>query len=190
MAQDDPEKDCAHCRGRCEWRVAWKCARARIERRRRRRHRHRALRAARRRHGLLDDLSAARAQRAGGEDVRSARRARCDAVLGLRHNGHRGPIHMVSRRGLLPHEHRFFDSPPAACPDAKSVSELLGKVRGSAREASDAFDNWRVAIDGVRPKTNALWQEFTLADQRRFVRHVMPYWNAHRHRMAPEPHSY
>jgi uncharacterized NAD(P)/FAD-binding protein YdhS len=109
-----------------------------------------------------------------------------DAVLGLRHNGHRGTIFMVSRRGLLPHQHRFFDTPPAVCPDATNMSEFLSKVRGSAREANDAFDNWRIAIDGVRPKTNALWQAFTLADQRRFVRHVMPYWDVHRHRMAPE----
>lgn len=109
-----------------------------------------------------------------------------DAVLGLRYNGHRGSIHMVSRRGLLPHEHRLFDAPPAACPDAKTVAEFLSKVRGSARETKAAFDNWRVAIDGVRPKSNELWQAFTLADQRRFARHVMPYWNVHRHRMAPE----
>jgi uncharacterized NAD(P)/FAD-binding protein YdhS len=84
---------------------------------------------------------------------------------------------MISRRGLLPHEHRLFDTPPPVCPDAKSVGELVGNVRGSAREANAAFDDWRVAIDGVRSKTNALWQAFTLADQRRFVRHVMPYWN-------------
>jgi uncharacterized NAD(P)/FAD-binding protein YdhS len=109
-----------------------------------------------------------------------------DAVLGLRHSGHRGTIYMVSRRGLLPHEHRLFDAPPAACPDAKSVSEFLSKVRGSARETNDTLNNWRIAIDGVRPKTNELWQAFTLADQRRFARHVMPYWNVHRHRMAPE----
>ncbi len=108
-----------------------------------------------------------------------------DAVLGLRHAGHRGHVYMISRRGLLPHEHRLFDSPPAACPDATSVSELLGKIRESARDATHAFDNWRVAIDGVRPKTNELWQILTLSDQRRFVRHVLPYWNAHRHRMAP-----
>jgi hypothetical protein len=84
---------------------------------------------------------------------------------------------MISRRGLLPHEHHLFDTPPPVCPDAKSVGELVGNVRGSAREANAAFDDWRVAIDGVRSKTNALWQAFTLADQRRFVRHVMPYWN-------------
>ena len=36
-----------------------------------------------------------------------------DAVLGLRYNGHRGTIYMLSRRGLLPQEHRVFDTPPA-----------------------------------------------------------------------------
>jgi len=109
-----------------------------------------------------------------------------DAVLGLRQNGHRGTISMVSRRGLLPHEHRLFDTPPAACPDAQTARDLIGSVRASAREYRDANGNWRPAVDGVRPSTNALWQALTLADQRRFVRHVMPYWNVHRHRMAPE----
>jgi uncharacterized NAD(P)/FAD-binding protein YdhS len=109
-----------------------------------------------------------------------------DAVLGLRHNGHRGVISMVSRRGLLPHEHRLFDTPPAACPDAQTARDLIGSVRARARESTDATRNWRPAVDGVRPSTNALWQALTLADQRQFVRHVMPYWNVHRHRMAPE----
>jgi uncharacterized NAD(P)/FAD-binding protein YdhS len=109
-----------------------------------------------------------------------------DAVLGLRQNGHRGTIAMVSRRGLLPHEHRLFDTPPAACPDAQTARDLLGSVRATARDITDTKANWRPAVDGVRPSTNALWQALTLADQRQFVRHVMPYWNVHRHRMAPE----
>jgi uncharacterized NAD(P)/FAD-binding protein YdhS len=109
-----------------------------------------------------------------------------DAVLGLRQNGHRGTISMVSRRGLLPHEHRLFDTPPAACPDAQTSRDLIDSVRTSAQEYKDTKNNWRPAIDGVRPSTNALWQALTIADQRQFVRHVMPYWNVHRHRMAPE----
>jgi uncharacterized NAD(P)/FAD-binding protein YdhS len=38
----------------------------------------------------------------------------------------------------------------------------------------------------MRGSTNALWQALTTAEQRRFLAHVLPYWNAHRHRMAPE----
>jgi len=109
-----------------------------------------------------------------------------DAVLGLRHNGQRGTIHMVSRRGLLPHEHRLFDTPPAACPEAASLSDLIEAVRAAARHSERTDGNWRKAIDGLRSQTNALWQSLTFAEQRRFLVHAMPYWNVHRHRMAPE----
>ncbi|HTX58762.1 MAG TPA: FAD/NAD(P)-binding protein [Verrucomicrobiae bacterium] len=85
-----------------------------------------------------------------------------DAVLGLRFNGHRGPISMLSRRGLLPHEHRVFDAPPGGGSD------------------------WRTRVDAVRPQSNAIWQRMPLAEKRRFLRHLMPYWTIHRHRMAPE----
>jgi len=109
-----------------------------------------------------------------------------DAVLGLRHNGHRGRLYMVSRRGLLPSEHRFFDTPPAAKPDAAGMTDLLDAARKLARGASSESVDWRASIDSIRPRTNALWQAMSVEDQRRFVRHALPYWNVHRHRMAPE----
>ena len=105
-----------------------------------------------------------------------------DAAIGLRSNGHRGTIWMVSRRGLLPHEHRLFDAPPEACPDATSMRDLLDAFRAVAKRPRA----WRAALDSLRPRTNTLWQALSASDQRRFVRHVMPYWNVHRHRMAPE----
>ncbi|HTW85689.1 MAG TPA: FAD/NAD(P)-binding protein [Candidatus Sulfotelmatobacter sp.] len=109
-----------------------------------------------------------------------------DAVLGLRHRGHRGTIVMVSRRGLLPHEHRLFDAPPAAAPEAETARDLLDAMRTLADDARGVRADWRVAVDRVRPRANVLWQALSLAEQRRFVRHVMPYWNVHRHRVAPE----
>jgi len=109
-----------------------------------------------------------------------------DAVLGLRHNGHRGTIYLVSRRGLLPHEHRVFDAPPSAVPEAKTVAELLDAVRSLAREMPRPEGAWRNVIDDVRPHTNAIWKALSLEEQRRFFRHALPYWNVHRHRIAPE----
>jgi uncharacterized NAD(P)/FAD-binding protein YdhS len=105
-----------------------------------------------------------------------------DAVIGLRANGHRGTIWMVSRRGLLPHEHRLLDAPPDVDLDATSMRDLLSAARAVDRRAH----SWRASLDALRPRTNALWQALSADDQRRFVRHVMPYWNVHRHRMAPE----
>jgi uncharacterized NAD(P)/FAD-binding protein YdhS len=43
-----------------------------------------------------------------------------------------------------------------------------------------------LAIDALRSETNARWAALGIDAQRRFVRHVMPYWNVHRHRMAPQ----
>lgn len=109
-----------------------------------------------------------------------------DAVLGLRHNGHRGTIHMISRRGLLPHEHRLFDVPPAANPEALTMVDLVASVRELVRASTAPGVNWRASIDAVRGRTNDFWKALPVEDQQRFVRHAMPYWNVHRHRMAPE----
>ena len=107
-----------------------------------------------------------------------------DAVLGLREKGHRGRVTMVSRRGLLPHEHRPI--PPSratetifAFNESRDVVRYMRRLRGKPRD-------WRPIADGVRPHTNDLWNALGPAEQRRFLRHVFPYWNVHRHRMAPE----
>ena len=41
-------------------------------------------------------------------------------------------------------------------------------------------------MDGLRPFTTSLWREATEAERRRFLRHLRPWWDAHRHRMAPQ----
>jgi uncharacterized NAD(P)/FAD-binding protein YdhS len=109
-----------------------------------------------------------------------------DAVLALRHNGHRGPIQMVSRRGLLPQRHLLSKCAPLPCTAASSARELLRNLRLAAADAEILHDNWRVAVDGARPQTNALWQGLSLPEQSRLLRHARPYWDVHRHRMAPE----
>jgi uncharacterized NAD(P)/FAD-binding protein YdhS len=106
-----------------------------------------------------------------------------DAVLGLRHRGHRGPIVMVSRRGLLPHEHRLFDRPPALSLDATTIADVIAAGRDARRSPES---DWRLAVDALRSETNARWAALGVDAQRRFVRHVMPFWNVHRHRMAPQ----
>jgi uncharacterized NAD(P)/FAD-binding protein YdhS len=45
---------------------------------------------------------------------------------------------------------------------------------------------WRAAIDELRPHTQHLWRRHDTAAQRRFLRHLRPYWDVHRHRLAPQ----
>ena len=68
----------------------------------------------------------------------------------------------------------------------RSVLDLLfGAVRREVRRAAGQGVGWRAVIDAVRPHVQILWAEMTPADKQRFLRHVRPWWDVHRHRMAP-----
>ena len=41
-------------------------------------------------------------------------------------------------------------------------------------------------LDALRPNLRRLWRRLPYAQRRRFLRHLRPYWDIHRHRMAPE----
>jgi uncharacterized NAD(P)/FAD-binding protein YdhS len=45
---------------------------------------------------------------------------------------------------------------------------------------------WRAAVDSLRPHSHAIWQSLSADEQRRFLRHARPWWDVHRHRIAPE----
>ena len=112
-----------------------------------------------------------------------------DMAVSLDRRGHRGPITVVSRRGLLPSAHRPAASRQVsedAVPFGAELSELLAWVRGLAvRMGADGAD-WRSAVDAVRPHTQRLWRSMSRKQKRRFLRHARVYWDTHRHRMAPE----
>jgi uncharacterized NAD(P)/FAD-binding protein YdhS len=111
-----------------------------------------------------------------------------DAVLDLSAKNHRGSIRAVSRRGLLPcrhelplPEHPFFLNP---LPD--SARALLRLTRGEVETAASNGIAWQAVVDSIRPRANAIWAGLSPRERARFLRHVRPYWDSHRHRMAPE----
>ena len=110
-----------------------------------------------------------------------------DAVVGLRANGHRGLIHMISRRGLLPQPHLSTKSCTPTVPlESGTLCELVRELRHRVHRAEQSGSNWRDAIASLRGATNELWLSLTPRDRERFYRHLKPYWDVHRHRMAPE----
>jgi uncharacterized NAD(P)/FAD-binding protein YdhS len=44
--------------------------------------------------------------------------------------------------------------------------------------------DWRSGMDGLRQHTSKLWQRLSFSDRRRFLRHLRPFWEVHRHRTA------
>jgi uncharacterized NAD(P)/FAD-binding protein YdhS len=112
-----------------------------------------------------------------------------DTALALEERGHRGPIVAVSRRGLLPHAHRRVEPlpiDPNSAPFDRDLSALLAWLRGLAAGLETRGGDWRAVVDGLRPHTQSIWREMTPRRRERFLEHARPWWDIHRHRMAPE----
>jgi uncharacterized NAD(P)/FAD-binding protein YdhS len=109
-----------------------------------------------------------------------------DVVISLLDQGHTGPIHALSRRGLLPRRHGGGPLPAAeAVPELPSrAGTLLHFLRRETRRAMAAGASWQPVVDGLRPFTQDVWQAMPQEDRLRFLRHLRPWWEVHRHRMA------
>ena len=112
-----------------------------------------------------------------------------DLVLALQARGHQGMIHLISRHGLLPQRHqRSAPYPPflTIADVSSTLRVLLRRVRREIDQAVRQGYDWRAVIDALRPQTPMLWRAFSAIEKRRFLRHLRPYWDNHRHRIAPE----
>lgn len=110
-----------------------------------------------------------------------------DIILALRSGGHTGPIHALSRRGLLPRAHAPCH--PHPLPDDIPVDSPLTLLRWIRREIPKAElsgSNWRAVIDALRPHTQRIWSRWNESERRRFLRHARAWWEVHRHRAAPQ----
>ncbi|MCJ8159097.1 FAD/NAD(P)-binding protein [Sphingomonas sp. LaA6.9] len=106
-----------------------------------------------------------------------------DAALLLDARGFRGRILALSRRGLCPRSHH--DAPPAISPlSDRPPAELSDLVRFVRLQAD--MHGWRDAVDALRPMTQMMWSAAPDMTRRRFLRHLRPWWDVHRHRLAPE----
>jgi uncharacterized NAD(P)/FAD-binding protein YdhS len=108
-----------------------------------------------------------------------------DVALLLEARGFGGKIVAVSRRGLLPRPHgpgqdwdKLRERPRTR------ASALVRAVRDRAGQVG-----WRNAVDELRPFTQPMWANASEDERARFLRHLRPWWDVHRHRLAPEVHA-
>lgn len=117
-----------------------------------------------------------------------------DSVMSLLEKGHSGPIAAISRRGRVPrpHDNAARRAPLAGSevPAEASVARLCRWVRERVRQVErDGQGDWRSVVDSLRPYSQDIWRALPAVEKRRFLRHARPWWDVHRHRMAPEIHD-
>jgi uncharacterized NAD(P)/FAD-binding protein YdhS len=104
-----------------------------------------------------------------------------DVALTLDATGFRGRIVALSRRGLAPRAHGAREPMVAPGEDLPaSCVGLLRRVRARSGEVG-----WRSAVHELRSVTQAIWGGASLEERRRFLRHLRPWWDVHRHKVAP-----
>lgn len=109
-----------------------------------------------------------------------------DQVLSLVKSGHRGPILTISRRGQMPRSHaptRPLAVAVSEVPFGARMSVIFRWARDLAARAEAGGGTWRDAVDGMRPHVTAIWQSLPQAERLRFLRHVVSWWDVHRHRI-------
>jgi uncharacterized NAD(P)/FAD-binding protein YdhS len=74
-------------------------------------------------------------------------------------------------------------------PRAKHVSLLAAAIRISCEMAEESRTPWQAVINGLRPSLQDVWQGLSIEEQARFLRHLRPFWDVHRHRLPMEVHS-
>lgn len=74
-------------------------------------------------------------------------------------------------------------------PRSRSIARLTEAVR-LVCEAADAHGTpWQAVFNGLRPLLQDFWQNLPIQEQARFLRHVRPFWDAHRHRLPNDVHE-
>ena len=112
-----------------------------------------------------------------------------DTVATLDRSNHRGPVLAVSRRGLLPRpQGAFLDGfdPFAGAPLPRTAAELLRILRDGLARLTPAH-GWQEVADAFRFRLAPLWSALPAAEQRRVARRLLPFWEVHRFRAAPQP---
>ncbi|UVM10360.1 FAD/NAD(P)-binding protein [Pseudomonas protegens] len=115
-----------------------------------------------------------------------------DALFHLTQQAQPRTVWMASRHGLIPHPHRPNPNPPPGSQFPHYVGKgplqmrsLMRQLRQEVQRQISLGRDWRDVLNQLRPHTPRLWQELALGERRRFLRHVVAFWDIHRHRLAP-----
>lgn len=118
-----------------------------------------------------------------------------DVILTLNRSDRLAPVITISRRGLMPKAHlrqlkKVADLTGLVdeCLDpatALTIRRLISTVRRHITAGRELGIEWQQVIDALRPVTPLFWGRLGVEERSRFLRHLRPFWEIHRHRMAP-----
>jgi uncharacterized NAD(P)/FAD-binding protein YdhS len=105
-----------------------------------------------------------------------------DVVLGLKMRGFKGTVKMISRRGKLPLPHDLSAKPiQLEYPGHLHPRDTWFWIKEKIKENKNV--PWTAVMDGLRPLTQKIWQEWTAQEKKYFLKRLRPFWEIARHRI-------
>jgi uncharacterized NAD(P)/FAD-binding protein YdhS len=111
-----------------------------------------------------------------------------DCVARLLARGHRGPIYLLTRHGLMPLPGecgQAFAVDVADIPVGTSLAYFLRWLRSLIRWCNERGYDWPSVVDGLKPHAEVIWQHLSSDNRKRFLVHARAWWEAHIHRPTP-----
>jgi uncharacterized NAD(P)/FAD-binding protein YdhS len=111
-----------------------------------------------------------------------------DAFLTLQTVGWRGTIFALSRNGLLPLPHFKGTDYPLFPPDdveSLGLHKLAALMEEHCARLRDSGMNPAMVVDKLRPFTQRVWRNFSVAEKQEFAERYRTRWNVVRHRIPP-----
>jgi uncharacterized NAD(P)/FAD-binding protein YdhS len=110
-----------------------------------------------------------------------------DTILECEARGFKGTYTVLSRHGRFPRPHESLPSSaiahlPENWDTRGSVRALVATIRAESRRLGSS----QPVFDAMRPKIQSMWRHLSLSERKRFLRHVRPVWDIHRHRIPAE----
>lgn len=112
-----------------------------------------------------------------------------DAVVSLDALNFSGHVSVISRHGRISTPHLVSNEawPTFQVADQEvNLSFLIKAFQKSLKAAERQGIDWRSVFDALRPVTTSLWKRLSLADKKRFMRHLLSLWNHCRHRIPTQ----
>ncbi len=111
-----------------------------------------------------------------------------DTVVSLLDQGFKNKIIVVSKHGAIPMAHpvvRVSVPHPEKAP-ASDIHEIYSDLKSRIRSAIDHTEWHEPVLEAVRPFTQKIWQELSIEQKNRFLRHINHRWSKLRHRLPHE----
>jgi uncharacterized NAD(P)/FAD-binding protein YdhS len=111
-----------------------------------------------------------------------------DVVGTLSDARHQGQITAISRRGLLARPHGLFLDDFDILQGEPAPNTAIGLLRLMRRRISQFGGSlgWQSIVDGLRVQLHQIWPNLPPREQRRVARRLLPFWEVHRFRIAPQ----